>query len=37
MRMLRWMHYNTRKDRMRNSVIHKMVELTPTEGTLREG
>ena len=37
MKMLRWMHYNTRKDKMRNSAIHKMVEVTPIEDKLREG
>lgn len=36
MKMLRWM-YGNRKDRTKNKVIHKKVELAPIDDKLREG
>lgn len=34
MRMLRWMYGNTNKDRVRNEVIHKKIEVASIEDML---
>ena len=36
-RMLRWIYGNTRKDRIRNKVIRKKIEVASIENKLREG